>query len=95
MNNIDPRQVFDTSPVTLDTMEVGDFVRCAGWSRPRLVMHGDENASGRVVMLADPDKRFSEAHRKLDRDEYNARGGDGNWVKYPNLRRLWEASKGT
>lgn len=91
---MDPRTLFDTEPVTLAQMETGDFVRCSGWSRPRQIVHSDENADGRVVFMADPDERFETKPRRLDRAEYEDRGGDGNWLRYPNLRQLWETAQG-
>lgn len=88
------RDLFNTEPVKLEDMQEGDFIRCGGWSRPRLVVHADENAQGNVVFLADPDDRFDSVHRRLDRDEYDQRGGDGSWLRLPNLRKLWEENQG-
>lgn len=80
------REIFRTEPVALKDVEVGDFVRCSGWSRPRLVLSRDANESGPTIFLADPDVRFEKEPRRVDREEFEQRGA---WVRYPELRKLW------
>lgn len=91
MENINPRQVMDTVEVPaedFETLEVGDLVRCQGWSRPRVIVNAEENAGGKYIFLADPDSRFDEAPRRIEGPEFQQRGP---WVKYPHLGQLWRS----
>lgn len=70
---------------------VGDFLRSQHWSRVRRVECIDQGADGPVLLLREPDDSRTNAHgiRRLDQDGWRARG---QWIRYPNLRRLWDAA---
>jgi hypothetical protein len=72
---------------------VGDFLRPQGWSRVRRVECIDHGGDGPVLLLREPDESRTNAHgiRRLDREGWEARGA---WIRYPNLRRLWDAAHG-
>lgn len=89
----DPRKLLDVEPVERDDVEAGDFIRAGHWTKPRLVEYADVNGSGKVLFLAEHDtgRVDREGIRIVDKEEWERRDG---WVRYPNLRRLWDAAHG-
>jgi len=89
----DPRKLLEVEPVERDDVEAGDFIRAGGWSKPRLVEHTDVNGSGKVLFLAEHDTSRVDKPgiRIVDKTEWERRSG---WVRYPNLRRIWDAAHG-
>jgi len=85
---VKPREIFNKEPIeSFDSIELGDVIACSGWSRGRVVEHVDAEESGPVLFLADPDDRYAEGPRRVDRAEYDGRGG---WHRYAGLRALWK-----
>lgn len=89
---VDPREIFEAESIeSFDSITVGDVIACSGWSRGRVVVKADANEDGAVLFLADPDDRFVEAPRRVDRENYDSRGG---WRRYPALSALWKKATG-
>ena len=91
MEPIDPREVMATEAIAIEdfeTLEEGDFIKCDGWSRPRVIVKEEMNGQGKYFFLADPDPRFVEKPRKVDGAQFQQKG---SWVKYPKLSMLWKA----
>lgn len=74
-----------------EVVEPGDFIAAHGWTRPRLVEFKDSCETGHILFLADPDDSRTNRHRvrRLTREDWDARG---EWRRYPNLRKVWEAA---
>ena len=89
----DPRELLRTELVAMKNVEVGDFIRANGWTNPRRVEHIDQNELGPVLSLAEYDESRVNTHgiRRVDLGNWLCRNP---WVRYPNLRRLWDAAHG-
>lgn len=87
-NNIDPRDLFAEHPVSMDETEVGDWVRCNAWTRPRQIVMKEQ---GSFVALAEPDESRQDVYRnrKVTAEDWSRRSG---WVRMPGMRALWEAA---
>lgn len=90
----DPRTLLDTEPCGgRHKVEAGDFIRAGSWTKPRRVEHVDTQSDGPVLLLAEHDTSRTNTHgiRRVDKNEWERRSG---WVRYPHLRRLWDAAHG-
>ena len=87
-DDADPRDLFTEHAVSMDETEVGDWVRCSAWTRPRQIVMKEQ---GSFVALAEPDvgRQDHYKNRKVSVDDWNNRGG---WVRMPGMRALWEAA---
>lgn len=89
----DPRKLLDAEPVERNDIEAGDFIRAGSWTKPRRVEHVDIQGDGLVLFLAEHDTGRIDFNgvRRVCAVEWERREG---WVRYPNLRRLWDAAHG-
>jgi hypothetical protein len=90
----DPRKLRDGEPCGgRHSVQAGDFIRAGNWSKPRLVEHVDVQGDGPVLFLAEHDtgRVDKPGIRIVDKTEWERRSG---WVRYPNLRRIWDAAHG-
>jgi len=90
----DPRCLLNAEHVHRpELVEEGDFIRAEGWTFPRRVEHVERTGNGAVLCLAEHDNSRTNAYgiRRVDRDGWVQRG---SWLRYPNLRLLWEAAHG-
>lgn len=87
----DPRTLLNVEPVERADVQAGDFIRAGSWTQPRHVEHVDVNSDGNILFLAEHDTARIDKNglRIVDEEEWRRRDG---WVRYPNLRRLWDAA---
>jgi len=83
----DPRRICSREGVEMGDVVVGDFVQASGWSKPRLVVHVDEDASGPILHMAERHGGI----RRVDTDAWDCRG---RWARWVELSRLWRAANG-
>jgi len=87
----DPRRLLESTPIaSFDDVQDGDFIGKESWQRPRRVELVEQRVQGHVVFLAEPDPARVEVNgcRVVDQDTWDT----CQWVRYPNLRALWDAA---